>query len=552
MDEDSQSKGPFDRILHAEPGEQSDRTALYVVAGLVVVVATLLILVFPLAVFDDDDNEQPSNVSVSPSEDVPPLPDGYEAVSGLLDLSDQPGGPPLASPRVIVPLSAGAEEGEELPVYTYSDGDWEQLGTATVLGGGTSAQADLEVLPDNIAVLRQTESAGLEVLGSLPAGAQPDPAALDAVTTINARGFTPAADGSIVGDTALLAPLQSESVAPTIAAVLPAEVQALDQILASPELSAVHVAAIFSFATETGAGGVDLDYKTVAPERADAFTAFVRSLSEELHGAGKTLTISLPAPVLSGDEWSTAGYQWEVLVPLVDGVKIAPPNDPAQYFVVMEGALDYLVPRVGGARLLLTVGPLSREQSVDGVRPITLDSALALASVPATSAGGAVEPGASLNVFGQNLSSDTGASGLRWDDAARSVTFTYAGAGGQRTVWISNGFSEAFKMDVAREYGLGGISVDSIGAGSASANIWPRVREFVEGSELALITPNQDILQPGWEVSAGELDSQSGPTVVWTLPQEPGTYNVTLVVSDGSVRAGQRLTVTVGAAASSP
>ena len=67
MDEDSQSKGPFDRILHSEPGEPSDRTVLYVVAGLVVVVAILLVLVFPLAVFDDDDNEQTSNVSVSPS-----------------------------------------------------------------------------------------------------------------------------------------------------------------------------------------------------------------------------------------------------------------------------------------------------------------------------------------------------------------------------------------------------------------------------------------------------------------------------------------------------
>jgi hypothetical protein len=547
MDEDSQRKSPFDRILYSEPGEPRDRTALYVVVGLVVVVLILLILVFPLGVFDDDDNEQSSNVSASLQDEMPSLPDGLEAVSGLLDVSDQPGAPPLASPRVIVPLAASAEEGEQLPVYTYEDGDWEELGTATVLGGGTSAQADLDVLPSNIAVLRQSESA-MAVLGSLPGGAQPDPAALDTVTTVNPRGFAPAPDGSIGGDRAVLSELGGVPVAPTVAAVLPVDVQTLDQILASSDLSAAHVTALVAFANESEAEGIDLDYKAVAPERAEAFTAFVRSLSEGVHGAGKTLTISLPVPVQSGENWDTAGYQWEELVPLVDRVKIAPPSDPSQFFPVTEAALEYLVPRVGPNKLLLTVGPLSREQSVDGVQPITLDSALALASVPATTAGTA-GPGTALDVFGQNLSVDTGASGLHWDDAARAVTFSYAGPGGQRTVWLSNGFSEAFKLDLADKYALGGVAVDSIGAGSASANIWPQVSQFAEGAKLALVAPNSAALEPTWEASAGALDSESGATVVWTLPQEPGNYTVTLVVSDGSVRAGQQLAVTVDAAA---
>jgi hypothetical protein len=375
-----------------------------------------------------------------------------------------------------------------------------------------------------------------------------DPAALDSVTTVNPRGFTPAVDGSIAGDRAVLGLFGDVPVAPTIGVFLPDETQALDQILASQELSAAHIAGIVAFVEGTNAAGIDLDYKTVAAERADAFTAFVGALSERLHAEGKTLTISLPVPVRSGETWDSQGYQWEAIVPLVDGVKLAPP-DPAQYFVVMEDALEYLVPRVGGAKLLLTVGPLSREQSVDGVRTITLNNALARASVPATSAQGPVGPGAAVEVFGQNLVQDTGGSGLHWDDEARAVMFTYAGAGGQRTVWIANGFSEAFKLELADRYALGGVAVDSIGLGSASANIWPQVREFAAGGELSLVAPNDALLEPRWAASAGDLETDSGAEVVWNVPEQAGTFTVTLVVSDGSVRAGQQLTVTVGATA---
>jgi hypothetical protein len=114
---------------------------------------------------------------------------------------------------------------------------------------------------------------------------------------------------------------------------------------------------------------------------------------------------------------------------------------------------------------------------------------------------------------------------------------------------MANAFSESFKLDLASRFGLGGVAVDSIGLGSASANIWPAVGGFAAGSELDLLAPNDGLLEPRWEASAGELENDSGAEVTWTAPDEAGTYTLTLVVSDGAVRAGQNLTVTVGAAA---
>jgi hypothetical protein len=63
---------------------------------------------------------------------------------------------------------------------------------------------------------------------------------------------------------------------------------------------------------------------------------------------------------------------------------------------------------------------------------------------------------------------------------------------------------------------------------------------------VTLVKPNGSLLKPYWEASEGALDGGAKGAVVWTAPA-PGTYEVTLVVSDGVVRVGQRLSLEVKA-----
>ncbi len=543
-------EGPFDRILKSEPPPQRDRAAVFVVAATIVVGIVLLILVFsPISIFDGgDDGGSPGNVNVIPRDDLPELPQGFEAVSALHDLQQQGTGPPDSNPLITVPLSGSAAEGEVLSVYTYRDGDWDRLGDASVLAGGTLAQAELAELPANVIVLRQT-SAARTIAGTLPPGQQPDPAALDVLTVLNPRGFSPGADGTVVGDRSLIPDAAGVPVAPVISVFRPAEIAALDQILASPDAQAAHVAAIQAFIDEVGAAGIDLDYRSVDPSRADGFVSFIQSLSTALHADRHRLGITLPLPVESASGWDTSGFDWEALVPLVDAVKVAVEPDPTQYHARTNAALAYLVPRVGGAKLLLTVGPLSRERSVDGWRTLSLQAALTLASAPATESAGPFEAGGSVAVFGQNLSTQAGGTGLQWDETARAVSFSYTGAGGQRTVWLANAFSEAFKLDLARRYGLGGIAVENVSVASAQAGVLGPVRQFAESGEVSLVSPNAALLEPAWTATGGELDQSAGTDVIWSAPQAPGTYTITLVVSDGVVRVGQQLELQVQAAA---
>jgi hypothetical protein len=271
----------------------------------------------------------------------------------------------------------------------------------------------------------------------------------------------------------------------------------------------------------------------------------VRELSPGLRAEGRRLSLTLPLPVRQGEEWDTLGFDWETLMPLVDAVRL--PQEPEQdrYHERVEEALAFLVPRVGGNKLLLTVGPLSRERGVDGVRTLTLTEALSVASTPVVRDESPVVPDSAIQAVGQNLAADMGASGLRWDESARAVVFSYTGPGGDRTVWLANLFSEAFKLDLARRYQLGGVAVEDVSRRTEDANIWPAVVQYAQTGEVELVKPNGALLQPRWTVSGGTLEGDVGALVTWHAPPETGTYTLTLIVSDGAIRVGQELRVPV-------
>ena len=540
-----EDRGPFDRILQPEsPREQRDRAAAVIVAFTILLGLILLVLVLPpISILDDDDQSGIIGPITSEiREELPPPPDGFEAVSGLFDLSTQE---PVNRPaRLTVNLSSRVSAGEPLFLFTYRNGEWRQIGEAVPVGNGEDAQGEVIALPSNVAVLRPVEQSRT-VVGSLPRGGELDDAALGVLTTLYVRGFGPAADGAVTGG-AFQAPDGTDvDVAATLSAASASDVENVNTVLSSPDLRAAHVQAILDFAEQNDLAGIDLDYEQIDPALDETFVSFVGELSSGLAAAGRSLTLTLPAPVRTPDGWDTLGFDWEELAPLVATIKLASVSEQDLYHERIEGALGYLVPRVGAGKLLLTVTPLSRERGVDGVRALTLTEALGLASVPAIEPEGPVASGADVQALGQNLGDVTAGGGLAWDDAARAVVFSYTGPGGLRTVWLANAFSEAFKLDLAHRYQLAGVAVDDVSSETADANIWPAVEQYARSGAIDLVKPNGDVLTPRWTASAGDLESDAGVSVTWHAPDEAGSYTLTLIVSDGVTRVGRELSVVV-------
>jgi hypothetical protein len=539
-----EDRGPFDRILQPEPAHPRDRTASIVVAIAIVLGLILLVLVLPpISIFSGGGSTTVSGpVSAKARDQSPPPPAGFEAVSALFDLVSKQ--PVRQAARLTVNLSVTVQASDKLFLYTYRGDRWSKLGDATPVAGGSAARGEVPLLPDNVSVFRQATETRT-VLGSLPAGSELDPQALDSLTTLNIGGFFPASDGSVAGAGPQLPPNVNVHVAPTIGASGADQIAALNTILGSPDLRSAHGQAIASFVRDGQYAGIDLDYRAMDAANGEGFTSLVRDLSNALRADGKLLTLTLPLPTHQSAAWDTHGFDWQTLAPLVDAIKLSPEPDQSIYYTEIDTVLGYLTPLVGGGKLLLAISPISHERGVDGVHELTLTEALTEASVPSAQPGGAVAPGATVQALGQNLASATGGGGLSWDDAARAVTFSYTGAGGARTVWLANVFSESFKLDLARRYELGGVAIDDVSKRGTDANIWPAVRQYAQAGEVALLKPNGALLTPSWTASGGVLASKSGVTVAWQAPAQAGTYTLTLVVSDGVTRVGQQIQVPV-------
>ncbi len=154
-----------------------------------------------------------------------------------------------------------------------------------------------------------------------------------------------------------------------------------------------------------------------------------------------------------------------------------------------------------------------------------------------------IKPGTTVKVVARNLDEGEGASPLSWSDDAAAVSYAIGGTE-RRRIFIENKFSVSFKLELVQAYGLAGVAVSDASAQSDVANIWPTVNAFVQSNTVSLVRPNDGMLNPAWQVEAGDVGAGAGTSATWVAPGA-GTYNVTLIVSDGDRRFGRKLAVEV-------
>jgi hypothetical protein len=537
-------QGPFDKLL--QPDVPRDRTPILIIGVIVVLAIVLLILVLPPVSILKGGGAAPTGpggFTSRPQAKTPKPPAGWEVLSPLYELKTS--GESEGGALLTVNLETRAADEHNLALYTYENGQWKRLAPATLTNEGTAAQGEVSSLPQNVAVLRRTTLA-VQVAGWLPPDAEMDPEAASTLSVLHTLDFVPSADGILLGTGRPRPEDSSLRVLPTVRALGPPDSDAVDTILASPDLRQTHIGDILRVVQEGAYDGIDIDYRAVSPDRGADFTQFVVDLANALHSQGHSLTLTLPLPVRDVAGWDTGPYDWQALGQAVDAIELVAEPDQSLYYERMEDVLQFLTQQVDHSKLMLVVSPFSHEKGGEGIKALTLSQALELASTLEARTEGDIHPQEQVTIVGPNIYQDEGASGLFWDDEALAVSFSYPGEGGARTVWIENGFSIAFKLDLARRFQLGGVAVEDVSLSAAGPNIWAPIQELAESGTVTLVKPNGSLLKPYWEASEGALDGGAKGAVMWTAP-DPGTYEVTLVVSDGVVRVGQRLSLEVKA-----
>ena len=548
---------PSDEPSPARERRGGGDRGLVAIGAAVVALAVLIVVLFvpPIALLDNDDEEASplasavipvggrTGVEASLRGSFPDVPDSLRPVSPIYDLSI-----PAALPGpyiVTLRLTSDTQDQRNLGAYTHQDGGWQRLNPALLTLRGGAARVELDEAPANIAVLRRLQFRDM-VTGQLPPGAELAAEALNTLTIINPVGFVPAADGSLLGRVEPLPADVTQPIYPVILAEEP-EAEVINTIIASEQLRRQHINNILLMVQTGRFDGVDLAYGVISPALRSAFTEFINELADQLHRDGRGITLSVPLPRRDASGLNEGAYDLAALGVAVDRVKLLPPEDQSIYRETLAAALPAVLDRIPREKILLTLSLASVLKGPTGIQSLSQRDALGLASLVSVRESGPLLAGQRVTLVGDSIFRDGGASGLFWDRFANMVSFVYQDRNGAPvTVWIENRFSLAFKLNLLQEFELGGFALADVSANPAHADLWPVVNDFLESGIVQLLLPNPELLVPVWEVDAGELSgSGSAGWVVWTTPTIPGTYETRLIVSDGDVRVGHALDVTV-------
>lgn len=196
---------------------------------------------------------------------------------------------------------------------------------------------------------------------------------------------------------------------------------------------------------EKGFYGVDIDFEYIKAEDRDAFTDFVRYITEAVHSSGYPVSVALapktsanqPGLLYEGKDYAALGEiaDYVLLMTYEWGYKYGPPMAVAPINKVRE-VLDYAVSEIPPYKIHLGIPNYGYDWTLPFIKGGR--GAVTLGSVEAVQL--AVENGAEI----------------LYDGTAMAPYFFYSKDGEDHEVWFEDVRSMRAKFELIREYGLRG------------------------------------------------------------------------------------------------
>ncbi len=454
------------------------------------------------------------------------LPAGAALASDLYLLDADADAPVEGSVLIDVPADAG--DAQTLDVYGWDGAGWRFMPVDAVTSA--SLRTAPAALPEAVGLVRlapaETAILGAELLPTqeLPAALLPEIDEL-ILGTLTLQG-----NGELVGE-AVEAPDGDfrRFLRVTNTGVF-VDQAALSAVLGDEAARRQHQEALAAAAA--GYDGLNLDYQGVAAGQEADFADLVAGLSESLHAAGQELIVTLDGPAAIG----TDGAHWNAAGELADAVYMRMPLNPSAYGAspLADELVAWAARHIPRQKLTLLFS--ANAVDVVGGSFQELPNELALAQFgDLTLASGeeSVAPGTPIEV---TLTGE--ASPLEWDGDSLMYKYSYEQAGQNHTVWLSNEAAVSQRLQVARPYGVRGVAVRGLSDMSDGERYVETLRSFLAGDAMPE-PPGATFL---WTVETEDEDivaSESGEALSyrWDGSEEPGTYTISALFTQGDTRA---------------
>ncbi|MCB9103398.1 MAG: cellulase family glycosylhydrolase [Anaerolineales bacterium] len=438
-----------------------------------------------------------------------------------------------------VPIPNESEPYATLDLYSWNGQAWEWLPGQKVLAEDTF-ESNLDFAPESI-VAMQTQavnpniSADYEISSPFPEDLR------DTLREVNPEGVYLDVGGRLVGNLEQVPAEVMEGpflVIPTIRNWFndgSIRSDLVDNMLIDSAAREQNIQAIVGLLAQTGATGIDIDYRGINPNLSREFTAYLEQLRQALPPQTQ-LSVRVEEPLqVSADTWETGAYDWRAIGRIANVVKVPALPDPRAYAQggQMEAMLNWATGEINRYKIQLLLSTDSAEQINGITRNISYQEAVEpLGAVTIAQGEDVVGPGQGVQF---TLAGIPASSGVQFDTNSGTYWYAYLDDNNiQHTVFLENAASIARKLQFVAQYNLRGVSVQNL----LNEGTTPEVRGVVQKFADLVIPPVENQYSVVWQVKnqdggliAEESVDLSAPNYTWTAPDAGGSYQVVAAIS---------------------
>ncbi len=468
------------------------------------------------------------------------LPSGLTLVSDPVRVKTCSANPRLAMLRMSIPPDVEADASLDLYGWDSQARAWTWLG-GELDAASRAVVAYVSRVPSLVALMKVAPIPPLLSIELPPATRDPS-AIVQSLPpgAVHATGLYLGDGGSIVGDPSKLlrlsgAPMRAIPVVRNWGAQGEVNRTLLRAMLASEASRAAHVNALLGLVAIGGFEGVQIDYRGVEGIQRDAFSQFIELLGARLAERGKTLSVAVPVPSLTGatgdaagaaSVFDSSGYDLYRIGRAAASVQLDLSTNPEAWCTSqLDPLMAWVVGRVDRHKLQVIVPTLGVQKDANGrVRLIGLEESLAGLRGLQTVAP-AVAPGASVRVW---WSGDVEPSDVRYDATGQFYSYSYVDERGiQQTVWLNTAASLKRTLERLSRHNIRGVTLRGLTHPGNDDGVMQVVDGFMRGDLASVQAP-----EPVIKVSFGAGTpfslplSQSPDTMVVQAPGGEGEYEI--------------------------